>query len=263
MLDIRMRPIYDDSLFRTGLCMGDPMDDMSGFELKPALIRGYLLEVMQGGKNYKRDDLQNMVTVRHETAGGLPSTALHPVDQFKKTLHSLETQGVLRRPMQGYWSLAGEDFPDLPIEQEAVAEAMENAEVTFGDGAESIYGWYLPTYREIAEMKGEERFPIKVGRTVRDPQRRIEESWGMAPERPVLGIVLKVDDSGAWERFIHSVLTLDGQKIGNAIGQEWFVTNPEELREIVSAKMDDIRRKQREKNGKGKPSLAIVQEDDQ
>ncbi len=211
------------------------MTDVSGIPLSPALIRGYLLELMEPGQPYKREDLQVNVTRKHEEGGGIPPNVLNPVDQFKKALSTLKQNGQLESLQGGYWRLAdGAPVERLPIEPELESEAEENAEVVIGDGPETIYGWYFPRDRRLAEFEGTDRFPIKVGRTVRDAQRRLQESTGdMVPELPILGFVARVNNSGAWERLIHATLILRGQKVEGAIGNEWFRTSPDELQTIV------------------------------
>ncbi len=136
----------------------------------------------------------------------------------------------------------------MPIDAELEEEAALDAEVIVGDGAETIYGWYIPACRALAELKGESRFPVKVGRTIRNPLQRIRESGGMAPEMAVLGFVARVDDAGNWERWIHAELGFFALKIETAVGNDWYRTSPEELGSLVSAKLATIEAAQRAKH---------------
>ncbi len=259
MLDQQVRPVYDDSLFCAGLCLGEPMGDMNGIPLNPEHIRGYLLTLMEPGKAYKREELQEIVTLHHKGLGGKPPDVLNPADQFKKALATLKEQGRLENPSEGFWRLSGEGTIKLPSERNLEIDAAQNAEVVVGEGAAMIYGWYFPAYRKLAALEGKEHFPIKVSLTVRDPQKRLQESGGMAPERPVLGFVFRVDDAGQWEQLIHSKLSLKGRRIEDAIGREWFDVSLDELRELALAEMAEINRCRAERDGNLR--LVVVQQE--
>ena len=81
----------------------------------------------------------------------------------------------------------------------------------------------------------------------------------MAPEHPALAVELKVNDASEWERFIHSTLSLNGQRIPDALGTEWFTTSAAEIQEIYEAKMVEVERARRRADA---PNLAVVQGED-
>ncbi len=217
------------------------MDNVEGLPLSPELIRSWIPEVLRhSGKPMKREALIQAVNTSHTSAGGLPSETLNPEQQFGKALGDLRQSGAVESAGNGYWRLNPSGFVAMPIEVELEEEAALDAEVIVGNGAETIYGWYFPAYRALAELKGESRFPVKVGRTIRNPLQRIKESGGMAPEIPVLGFVARVDDAGNWERWIHAELCFFDLKIEAAVGSEWYRTSPEELGNLVSAKLAAI-----------------------
>ena len=261
MLDTSVTPIHADSPFCTGLCVGTPMDDLTGIPLKPEIIKAHLLAVMEAGKTYPRDQLKQLVEERHARCSGSPSAAVSPLDQFKKSLAIVKEHGEIDNPSTGYWRRMSDGPVELPVEQELEAEVAENAEVAIGRGNESVYGWYLPAYRRLAESEGKKRFPIKVGMTTRDAQQRMEKTLGMVPERPVLGFVLKVDDASQWERLIHSKLSLRGRRIEGAIGNEWFDVSLNELRDLASAEMAELVTNEQQSDGKA--NLAVVTGSDQ
>ena len=53
---------------------------------------------------------------------------------------------------------------------------------------------------------------MKIGRTGGDPNQRMDESLGYAPEQAILGFLLRTDDSASWEKLLHSVLTISRQE---------------------------------------------------
>ena len=214
------------------------MDDVSGIPLNPELIRGYIMEVLADGEPLKNELVRQRVEELHKINGGLPPTVQEPREQFTKSLRFLRESGKLENPTEGYWRISSADSVlVLPCKEEFEDGPEEEAEFTVGDGPESIYGWYLPAYRKLAELQNNPHFPVKVGRTVRAPSQRIEESWGMLPERPCLGFHFRCEAAGHWERVFHARLSLNRRNIDQAIGREWFNTN---LGELVSLANEDI-----------------------
>ena len=209
------------------------MDDVTGVRLTRDLIRGYLVQSTVPGKVYELAELRRLVAEEHEDNGGEPSENKNPDEQFKKSLADLKQSGEFENlpGREGLWRRVGAgQFPEHDVEK---FEAEEMAEVHIGGGSQTVYGWYLPAYRKLAELEGKTRFPIKVGRSDRPAQVRVNESVGTLPERPVIGFVLKVDDAHAWERFFHARLAIMGSHLNDAIGHEWFNTNLDELAGIA------------------------------
>ena len=227
--------------------------DVTGIPLTGKIAQSHLQEMMEPGEVYKREELVRLVDAYHEENDGAPTNAKQSEGPVKKALAILKARGIVENPASGQYRMSSDrqgpslsgltQDPGVVDQPEVVAAPAERAEIMLGDGAEQVYGWYLPAYRELARSKGEDRFPVKVGRTERTAEQRISESAGStAPERPVLGLLLRVDDSTTWERFIHSSLTLDGRRLPDAVGNEWFSTNLAELRDLVETKLAAIRR---------------------
>jgi len=81
-------------------------------------------------------------------------------------------------PQQGYWNVTGEpneendlqsstdfELEDSSAKEDEAAEVAPSpsAERVFGDGRDSVYLYYYPTYREVAESKGDKVWPCKIG----------------------------------------------------------------------------------------------------
>jgi hypothetical protein len=141
--------------------------------------------------------------------------------------------------------LAGEgDVEPLPLDaaftQSDPHDVAEDAPATdlfereIGDGAQSVYAFYLPTFRVAAEACGEGRWPIKIGMTTASVVARMDSFRTALPEMPVLALRLRVDDASAVERVIHGVLALRGQRVEQAGGSEWFLTTPHEIEAIYN-----------------------------
>ena len=230
-----VRPVYDDSLFAAicgvNLCLGEPMD-VTEKRLTPTLIASHILELTTPGVTYQTGELRDLVTERHRELGGADTEVTNPHQQFQRAMDRLQESFI--DDGHGRWKRTEHE---LPSESVLTEEAFENAEIRIGEGAEVVYAWYLPIYREPSKLKDEATittFPMKVGRTNRTAEDRVRESIGALPERPIVGFVWRTDDSVSGEKVLHGTLALRGRHLPDAIGNEWYLTNPEELRCIIS-----------------------------
>ena len=191
--------------------------DVQGKLLTAKIIRGWIVTLMEPERSYRLQELSDLVTVAHCEAGGLLSTLSEEIvtKQFRAALRHLNDEGwVKNSPAVGRDGIEGEiveieeswtkaiplekdePLPTLP-EKKALKEG--EAEVSLGDGPECVYGWYLPAYRELASLKGERRFAMKVGTTINSPSERMRYI-GTSPEKPVLGFVWKIKHAHLLER---------------------------------------------------------------
>ena len=102
-----------------------------------------------------------------------------------------------------------------------------------GSGSESVYLYYFPTYRRYAESLGAPQWPCNIGGTEGYVAYRVYEQIGeQLPEKPQLALILRTDDYRWLEAKIHAVLKRKGKQIEDAIGEEWFMTAPSEVKSI-------------------------------
>ena len=59
------------------------------------------------------------------------------------------------------------------------------------------------------------------------------------PEQPDILGTFEHGDVHNLERALHAVLTLRGKRKRDAPGAEWFVTTPEEIKELIQAVLGD------------------------
>ncbi len=222
--------------------------DVTGHYLTEPIICYWVLKIMKPGGGYRLDYLIDMVEHAHHSIGGRKSTATRGqmVDRFLRALDDLRKHELVEyEEGEHSWSVwrTSVDRDSLLTFLEAKAAKEAPAEIIIGDGEQSVYGWYLPTYRILAKIRGEEHWPVKVGTTAKiAPHKRVITHIGTAPEQPVLGFVLKTDRAELMEKWLHIELTLRKRHIPDALGKEWFLTNPEELRRIVTTKMANLAR---------------------
>ena len=105
-----------------------------------------------------------------------------------------------------------------------------------GGGSESVYLYYFPTYRRYAESSGDPQWPCNIGGTEGYVAYRVYAQIGdQLPEKPQLALILRTDDYRWLEAEIHAALKRKGKQIEDAIGEEWFMTAPSEVKSIYES----------------------------
>jgi hypothetical protein len=111
-----------------------------------------------------------------------------------------------------------------------------------GIGAQYVYCYTFQNYIELARLKKESKFRIKVGKADTDPIKRILQqvagSNTAVAERPHVLLVFQTLAAGHLERWLHARLS----RAADSIGSEWFITNPDELIELYSTYLCDASR---------------------
>ena len=184
--------------------------------------------------------------------GGLPSTTnqcrtiANDIRRFKNrsTLEisenaSLRIDGIVKD------FLAKSEDPKLVAKEKQ--ENIQKAEA-FNQKA-GIYVYTYPHYRMHPTIESTddtpERYHLKVGRTIRDPNRRVKEQTAGMPENPIPILLIVGKDGknfskqtkliGKLERQIHEHLEIIGhvrnRKKGG--GKEWFLSNKETIISIA------------------------------
>jgi hypothetical protein len=163
----------------------------------------------------------------------------------------MQKAGEVQIPSVGYWKIlpantevnaAETPISEISIQpEERASDTIFDetlADVVIGQGAGCVYLYYLPTYRDRAEERGENRWPCKIGRTEQNPlQRILSQATTALPEKPFVAVVFRTNYSAALEAAFHAVYTLRGLAVQDAPGTEWFLTSPEEA--IALAKTFD------------------------
>jgi hypothetical protein len=210
--------------------------------LTPKVIADLAQQVMRTPM-FRRSELIEAVQDHHAANGGAPATGAI-VPAAKKALTVLVASDLLE-PAGGYglWRWVTPPGPAgdaSAITEAAPLEGTEELDVTDdttidGEGSGNVYVYYFPSYKALADLRNENRWPIKVGMTsLGNAQIRISEQQGTAmPEQPVVAYVRRTDTPLKLERLVHAVLFYRGQQLEDAPGSEWFNANPEEVRAII------------------------------
>ena len=186
-----------------------------------------------------RKELIERAATTHQNRRGLPGTA--PTAAVKKALSNLVRTGKIERRTPGYYEWVGSGLGPTPSEVSPLPAApaedlYEPEDYDIGEGSSYVYAYYYPAYRMLAEKNGETDFQIKVGRST-DYQERVgtqSRTTGM-PEEPEVAVVWRTDRPEAAEKVLHGHLEFRGKRLPDAPGKEWFLTSPDEIKQIIES----------------------------
>jgi T5orf172 domain len=209
-----------------------------------AAIAEELIPELFGGRTATRQQIATAVAEAHQRRGGAKAKAGNISQIFRIALQKLKKKNRASNPTVGNWritqtlqtSIAPAE-PTIELEATLVPPEVEDikADKTIGQGASSVYVYFLPTYEAQARSHRENRWLCKIGRSDQDPLLRILSQAGTAiPEKPKIALIIRTDDPSSLEAAIHSILRLRSQWSGSSPGKEWFQTNPEEIESIVN-----------------------------
>jgi hypothetical protein len=109
-----------------------------------------------------------------------------------------------------------------------------------GEGSQELYAYCFPSLRELAKLKGEDRFPMKIGYSANEGEgslgrirQQIVEAAAF-PERPSLLLIFRTWNGRSLEMQLHQRLCLDGRAVKTAMGQEWFLVTRDEILQLIT-----------------------------
>ena len=215
--------------------------DYFGLELTPSIFEKLLIQFYDG-KQFSRQDAVETITKYHKENGGvLGKTSYTSV--FKKAAQKMSENG-LENVGYGMWRLRYNNRSDVEIVQAPIPikeEFSYVADKEIGEGKNAVYVYYYDCYKELALLKGENRWACKIGRTDVDPIGRIISQAGTCyPELPHVALVINCIDSALLEKAFHDILKLKKRWIKTAPGKEWFITSPQEIENLFDLINDDI-----------------------
>ena len=185
----------------------------SGKPLTPKMAQELILELFTGQIHPKKDIVRKVDEVHVERGGRGAETKVHPVTN---ALGTLKRKGLADNVDTGIWKV---DFKIEGVKQ-------------IGSGNNSVYVYYYPNYKQCAELQGKDVWPCKIGRSeYKNPIHRILEQAGTGvPEKPEIVLVIQTDMPAEVEKAMHGLL--DPDRMTDAPGTEWFITNPRRVEEI-------------------------------
>ena len=211
-----------------------------GLPFTRPIVRRLTEELFREQSQWKTGSLVERVVQLHRQRGG--SAASNPDFTVRRVLQDLKQDGLVSAPGHGWWRLndappEGASIPEEPITNTTtpLEEATDDferpirPEKEIGAGTECVYLYFNPNDRELAELKGRDVWECKIGRTNNSNAipRILGQGVRTALSRPpMIGLVLRTDDSAALENALHSSLRLISAEVPESLGAEWFFTSP-------------------------------------
>jgi hypothetical protein len=200
----------------------------SGKRLKMSMARELIIEFFKGKTAHKQEIIRRVDEIHLEGGGKQSDNIIHPVTD---ALNAMKRKGLANNPNpgDGIWEIYGQ------ADDEGVDDDTDNSgdEVRkIGSGNNSVYVYYYPTYKHHAELQGEETWPCKIGSSeYSNPIHRVLQQAGTGmPEKPKIALVIQTHRPTDLENAMHTLLERD--RMSDAPGTEWFMTNPSKIEDI-------------------------------
>lgn len=209
--------------------------------LTPAVAEPLIVEILKKGNVVSRSTIINEVIELHLKKGGMKNET-NLTSTIKKALSNLSSRNEIQSPTTGYWKLNSNlEVINSKIALEELEDKLSKIENKTDDKKQSwVYVYYFPTYKKLAELEGKSIWPCKIGRTKSIPLERIKAQVNTAfPETPNFE-TYRVQDSHNLEGVIHRMLSI--RKVLNGSGNEWFNTNPDEVKTIIES-VEELQKK--------------------
>jgi hypothetical protein len=212
-----------------------------GIPLTPAVARRIIAKLFEQKPTWRRDALITEVKRVHSDSGGTAgSQEVSAV--VTKALGQLREDGLIQNQAYGLWTLVSSNDvsavkePASLISAEVLSQedSITIAEKEIGTGDESIYVYFNPNDRKLADLEGRKVWECKIGRTgSSEVLTRIRNQGTVTAlsHPPVIGLIIRTHDSAALERALHSALRLIDAGVSDSPGAEWFITSPEHIAE--------------------------------
>ena len=199
----------------------------SGERLTMKMARELILELFSGKTETKQNMIRRVDEVHVARGGKLSKAVVHPV---LDALTNLKPNGMANNPKRGTWTII-DKTADVEI------EGSDEGVKWMGSGNSFVYVYYYPTYKLCAELQKKKTWPCKIGH-IQNSIDSVPERESM-PERNEIALVIQTNKPVELERAIHKYLARN--RIPNATGPGWFMTNPNRVEEIydVLRKLSD------------------------
>ena len=200
--------------------------------LTPRIAQHLILELF-AGQTVQKQEMMRIVEETHQERGGLPSQAQRN-NPVTLALYNMRQEGqATKLGENNNWLISSSTQDDDSVDSEP--DNLEPEKI-IGSGKQSVYLYYFPAYRRLAELQDEEVWACKIGKAKNDPLIRISSQTRTAlPEYPTVGLIIKTNEFALMETTIQNILKLQGKHIRNAPGTEWFLTSPSEVERVYES----------------------------
>ena len=206
------------------------MNDQYQYVEKPLTLKmaRELIQELFAGQTVPKQEIMGVVVEKHLERGGLPATTRRN-NPVTLALWHMKREGQANNPSEDNWLILSSTQHD---NVDSDRNNLESEKIV-GSGKHSVYLYYYPAYRYLAESRCEEVWPCKIGKSRNDPIGRIASQTRTAlPEYPKVGLIIKTDELNLMENTIQNILRLQGKQKQDAPGNEWFITSPSEVERV-------------------------------
>lgn len=223
------------------------VDQYENLPLQPSTARRIIERLFNERPVWKRRDLATRVLEEHKAAGGIAGKQ-NELNVAKKALQDLQSDGMVVNASPGHWRWVSsasapveptvkketaETTPIIPVDfsdEDDSEEADSSTVKQIGSGSETVYVYFNPNDKKLAQLENRRVWECKVGRTgaMDSYSRLVGQGARTALSRlPVVGLLIKTNDSAALEKALHASLRLNDAQVADSPGIEWFMTSPE------------------------------------
>lgn len=214
-----------------------------GGEPGPHAVGLFIVDYLEKMGPRPRSEIVQAVKVEWLRVSGRPFNS-NVVSKVKKALSDGQLDGrIAPEASKGWWRATNADERDNTLDSDGSSKAEKLAELdeldtneieaehTVGDGEQFVYAYYIPVYKDLYKARGDSRWPMKIGKSI-DPRQRLNTHATALPDAPSVAVIVRTNDAGNLERFLHLTLRVRGREYDGTGGSEWFVTNPDEILDI-------------------------------
>lgn len=182
----------------------------ANLELTPNVFAHVALCLCHDTQRSRRDVINGVVKFHQNNGELINKNDYRPT--FKKASEVLRDKEAVKKRGNGQW-LFGPILNQTNVNLDSYVPSEEDTQIpideTLGSGNETAYVYYYDAYRQLAEAKGQEHWPCKVGMTSLQTISRIFSQAGTAyPEYPHIATEFKCNDAKGLENALHSVLSV-------------------------------------------------------
>lgn len=206
--------------------------EYSGVILSSKMIEGIIPKLLKNGELKKREEIIELVREYHITNGGMNQAKSSLISAVKNALESLRKQGILEKPLEGFYKKV---IPDTELAKVELSLKKDKAK----DRAECIYVYYAKKDKAEALKKENNYWVCKI---VYDKKLTIDKIFSLFSkeysDQYELALVIKSEKAKALTGVILDILKLRGRNAD--LFNQGFETNPAELKEIIKFINADI-----------------------
>lgn len=164
---------------------------------------------------------------------------------FLKAKNLLEKECMIKRIKHGWYFISSEGVDDVE-EEDADEDLSEQSYISsstrvLGSGSSEVYVYTYPGYPELARLKGDSEYRLKIGMTTIGHDLRFKTSSHTdEPEYREVLLIINTDHPEQLEKMIHAILDMSGHKLEDTPGREWYRSSPEAIVSIYHSLQDMI-----------------------